>query len=200
VISGHDPVTSRHDTPGTLHRVAGFTNVTQHAETERSLRHDYDTDDHHRRRLRRRHHRPERLERICAAVDDGGDALDARPTHRARQRRAHQGRHTRPRPTHTLRNIMNTTLATERRQDSPVHHENDARPVRRVGLIDRAALHLGMALITWGRRPAASAARAERRANRVELALLHHERQLAQARYDRLKATSGEHGRFIQLP
>ena len=29
-----------------------------------------------------------------------------------------------------------------------------ARPVRRVGLLDRAALHLGVALITWGRRPA----------------------------------------------
>ncbi|WP_411699144.1 hypothetical protein [Conyzicola sp.] len=28
-----------------------------------------------------------------------------------------------------------------------------ARPARRVGLLDRAALHLGLALITWGRRP-----------------------------------------------
>jgi hypothetical protein len=29
----------------------------------------------------------------------------------------------------------------------------EARPVRRVGLLDRAALHLGVALIKWGRRP-----------------------------------------------
>lgn len=29
----------------------------------------------------------------------------------------------------------------------------DRRPVRRVGVLDRAALHLGVALITWGRRP-----------------------------------------------
>ncbi len=29
-----------------------------------------------------------------------------------------------------------------------------SRPERRVGLLDRAALHLGVALITWGRRPA----------------------------------------------
>ncbi|MET0715579.1 MAG: hypothetical protein ABWY57_11760 [Mycetocola sp.] len=29
----------------------------------------------------------------------------------------------------------------------------DERPVRRVGVLDRAALHLGVALITWGRRP-----------------------------------------------
>ncbi|GAB3607491.1 hypothetical protein GCM10027413_29000 [Conyzicola nivalis] len=27
------------------------------------------------------------------------------------------------------------------------------RPVRRVGVLDRAALHLGVALIKWGRRP-----------------------------------------------
>lgn len=29
----------------------------------------------------------------------------------------------------------------------------EARPVRRVGALDRAALHLGVALIKWGRRP-----------------------------------------------
>ena len=28
-----------------------------------------------------------------------------------------------------------------------------AEPVRRVGLLDRTALHLGIALIKWGRRP-----------------------------------------------
>ena len=31
---------------------------------------------------------------------------------------------------------------------SPATH-----PVRRVGLVDRAAMHLGVALIRWGRRP-----------------------------------------------
>ena len=29
----------------------------------------------------------------------------------------------------------------------------ESHPVRRVGLIDRAAMHLGVALIRWGRRP-----------------------------------------------
>jgi len=55
----------------------------------------------------------------------------------------------------------------------------------RVGLLDRAALHLGVALIKWGRRPAHHAARTERRANRVELALLHRDRQLALASLER---------------
>ena len=70
---------------------------------------------------------------------------------------------------------MNSTLATERRHDSSVH---ETQPVRRVGIIDRAALHLGVALIKWGRRPGATPAR-ERRVNRVELALLHRDRQYA---------------------
>ncbi|MGE3194256.1 MAG: hypothetical protein AB7K08_12405 [Microbacteriaceae bacterium] len=52
----------------------------------------------------------------------------------------------------------------------------------RVGLLDRAALHLGVALIKWGRRPAQ---RTERRVNRAELALLHRDRQLALASLDR---------------
>ena len=30
----------------------------------------------------------------------------------------------------------------------------ELRPVRRIGILDRAALHLGVALIRWGRRPA----------------------------------------------
>jgi len=29
----------------------------------------------------------------------------------------------------------------------------ELRPVRRIGILDRAALHLGVALIRWGRRP-----------------------------------------------
>jgi hypothetical protein len=43
-------------------------------------------------------------------------------------------------------------------------------PVRRVGLVDRAALHLGVALIKWGRRPGLGAA--ERRATALERALV----------------------------
>ena len=80
---------------------------------------------------------------------------------------------------------MNTTLTTETRHDPSVHPEQSAheasRPqaVRRVGLVDRAALHLGVALLKWGRRPGAPAR--ERRVNRVELALLHRDRQFARA-------------------
>lgn len=79
---------------------------------------------------------------------------------------------------------MNTTLTTERRHDPSVHersaHPENRQPVRRVGLVDRAALHLGVALIKWGRRPGTTPAR-ERRVNRVELALLHRDRQHALA-------------------
>ncbi len=80
---------------------------------------------------------------------------------------------------------MNTTLTTETRHNPAVHPERSAheqdRPqaVRRVGFIDRAALHLGVALIKWGRRPGAPTR--ERRVNRVELALLHRDRQFALA-------------------
>jgi hypothetical protein len=65
---------------------------------------------------------------------------------------------------------MNATLASETRHESSVHREQQLQPVRRVGLADRAALHLGVALIKWGRRPAA-APELERRANRLERAL-----------------------------
>jgi len=37
------------------------------------------------------------------------------------------------------------------------------RPVRRVGLLDRAALRLGVALIMWGRRPVRTVSRDEAR-------------------------------------
>lgn len=81
---------------------------------------------------------------------------------------------------------MNSTLTTEGRHESSVqlerHALDEARPqsVRRVGILDRAALHLGVALIKWGRRPGATPAR-ERRVNRAELALLHRDRQFALA-------------------
>lgn len=50
---------------------------------------------------------------------------------------------------------MNTQLVTVRgRHDHPPQPvpTHDQRTVRRVGLLDRAALHLGVALIKWGRR------------------------------------------------
>lgn len=83
---------------------------------------------------------------------------------------------------------MNTALATPRRPES--HPSTGAVSVAaprasHVGFLDRAALHLGIALIKWGRRPAAAAARTERRANRVELALLHRDRRLALASLER---------------
>ncbi|MBG6239187.1 hypothetical protein IWX78_002166 [Mycetocola sp. CAN_C7] len=52
---------------------------------------------------------------------------------------------------------MNTQLTAVRgRQDHPPQPVPAvrSRPVRRVGLLDRAALRVGVALITWGRRPA----------------------------------------------
>ncbi len=53
-----------------------------------------------------------------------------------------------------------------------------SHPVRRVSLVDRAALHLGLALIRWGRRPLELESR-ERRASHAEqhLARLERERQ-----------------------
>lgn len=51
---------------------------------------------------------------------------------------------------------MNTQLVTAPgRQSHPPQPDSalNQRPVRRVGLLDRAALHLGVALIKWGRRP-----------------------------------------------
>ncbi len=69
---------------------------------------------------------------------------------------------------------MNTTLTTESRP-IPTVREHEPQPVRRVGLIDRAALHLGIALIKWGRRPS-GAPQNERRANLLERALLSNER------------------------
>ncbi len=68
---------------------------------------------------------------------------------------------------------MNTTLTTTGRPTHPPQpDERQALVTRRVGVVDRAALHLGMALIRWGRRPVAGL---ERRATRVERALALHE-------------------------
>lgn len=51
---------------------------------------------------------------------------------------------------------MNTQLApTPGRHDHPPQPDRVTEPhlVRRVGVLDRAAMHLGVALIHWGRRP-----------------------------------------------
>jgi len=80
---------------------------------------------------------------------------------------------------------MNTTLSSApRRLDHPPQSQAspDEHLVRRVGLADRIALHLGVTLIAWGRRPSVIASR-ERRANRREqqLARLARERQWERA-------------------
>lgn len=67
------------------------------------------------------------------------------------------------------------------------HAVEPYRAVRRVGLIDRLALHVGVALITWGRRPIAVESR-ERRANRVEQHLAIIGRELAAERLHYLEA------------
>jgi hypothetical protein len=81
---------------------------------------------------------------------------------------------------------MNATLTNDVRHEQSTHPQHPQQ-VRRVGLADRAALHLGVALIKWGRRPAV-AAQYERRANRLERALA------AQAREQR----ATEHREAVQ--
>jgi len=83
---------------------------------------------------------------------------------------------------------MNTTLTPTTRQTTTQTTSETVdilRPERRVGLIDRAALHLGMALIRWGRRPGRELARHERRANQLEMAVLYREQELARERLER---------------
>lgn len=83
---------------------------------------------------------------------------------------------------------MNTTLSTTPgRHDHPPEQSFDYQPQdrRRVNLLDRFALHLGVALIKWGRRPYAVELR-ERRASRVEQHLARLERQRAAERAARL--------------
>jgi hypothetical protein len=81
---------------------------------------------------------------------------------------------------------MNTTLSTAPgRQDHPPQQSSLERvpyQARRVNLLDRVALHVGIALIKWGRRPLAVPSR-EQRAKRVEqqLARLEREREYERA-------------------
>jgi hypothetical protein len=78
---------------------------------------------------------------------------------------------------------MNATLTSETRHEPTVHHEQ--RPPRKVNVLDRAALHVGVALIKWGRRPGLAAQ--ERRANVLERALLRNARD-ARVEADRTQA------------
>jgi hypothetical protein len=82
---------------------------------------------------------------------------------------------------------MNTTLSTTPgRHDHPPHVvASQAREARRVGLLDQVALHVGIALIKWGRRPYSIESR-ERRANRVEQQLARLARERAADRSLRL--------------
>lgn len=70
---------------------------------------------------------------------------------------------------------MNATQTTHPRldiaHDEQHEHGLSRQKVRRVGMIDRAALHLGIALIKWGRRPDAAPLKHERLANRTERTL-----------------------------
>jgi hypothetical protein len=82
-----------------------------------------------------------------------------------------------------------STLTTAR----PVEHERQLNsdqhepllPVRRVKFLDRLALHLGLALIKWGRRSQDLPSR-ERIANRVEQALARESRIQVDERTARL--------------
>ncbi len=71
---------------------------------------------------------------------------------------------------------MNTQLQTRSSHSNQLNQydqllqSDESRPVRRVSFFDRLALHVGLALITWGRRPQTLESR-ERRANRVEQAI-----------------------------
>jgi hypothetical protein len=92
---------------------------------------------------------------------------------------------------------MNTTLETrpsqhnhppsavEQREPVDAFERFEPRPVRRVGLADRVALRVGVALVTWSRRPLRLETR-ERRANRVEQHLARLAREHAAERALRL--------------
>lgn len=94
---------------------------------------------------------------------------------------------------------MNTTLTPTTRHEHPPHEatiQHAPHPPlvpRRLRFVDRAALHLGMALIRWGRRPGRELARHERLANDFELGLLHREREALRLELERERARSLAH-------
>ncbi|RQP10060.1 MAG: hypothetical protein EAS51_09760 [Microbacteriaceae bacterium] len=80
---------------------------------------------------------------------------------------------------------MNTTLTPTTRHTTPPHEaatRSVHAPARTLTIVDRAALHLGMALIRWGRRPGRELARHERIANAFELGLLERQREAERLR------------------
>lgn len=89
---------------------------------------------------------------------------------------------------------MNTTLTTERRHAPPENqtdqHTTDRHHTRTLSLLERAALHLGLALIRWGRRPGRELARYERRANSYEQNLAHLQHEAAVAAHENARTRS----------
>jgi hypothetical protein len=80
---------------------------------------------------------------------------------------------------------MNTVVTTAPgRQEHPPQpvYIHAPHPARRVGLIDRTALRLGVALVAWSRRPLAFESR-ERLANRAEQHVARLAREAAAARW-----------------
>jgi hypothetical protein len=73
---------------------------------------------------------------------------------------------------------MNTTLSRTRQLHPPQPEvQVEPRPVARVSLLDRAALHVGLALITWSRRTRPTTESRERRAHLYEQHLARLERE-----------------------
>ncbi|MBG6056082.1 hypothetical protein IWX81_002514 [Salinibacterium sp. CAN_S4] len=83
--------------------------------------------------------------------------------------------------------LMRTTMTTApgRHDHPPQPQHTNSHPALRVAVIDRLALHLGLALIRWGRRPRFGPT-FERRANRVERELALESRERAWERTARL--------------
>nr|WP_026037514.1 hypothetical protein [Salinibacterium sp. PAMC 21357] len=81
---------------------------------------------------------------------------------------------------------MNTlvTGSRSRHNDPPDNQQSEqqhsSRRASRVGIIDRLALHLGVALVTWSRRP--------RRSNNVDRVRNQVNRQLAIERLEKVRA------------
>lgn len=87
-------------------------------------------------------------------------------------------------------NTVSTHVEHHQQHASPsfsVNSESSGRPARRVGTLDRLALHVGVALVKWGRRPLNSETR-ERRASRTEQLLARAARERSAEREYRLMA------------
>ncbi len=76
---------------------------------------------------------------------------------------------------------MNTTLTTRPSRIDHPPHQVQQHVASRVNLLDRLALRIGLALITWGRRSRSTAVR-ERRATRIEYELVRAARERAEER------------------